>query len=166
MAGEQEFLLKEYESLKAETLSRTEEARTLERLSAGAVAGVLSWFAASHLAFGLIWWTPVAIAILGFVRAYARANKMELTNTYLRKLECHFLPKEKPFDELGWCHFQKKSKDRQLSNATISFWVTLLIITLGAPFLLRQNPRPAGAQTFELQCSFEPSQGTMQCMKK
>ena len=124
---EQAYLRDTYAALRKET-------RELETYTLLAVGAIWSWCAANsgtgHIAY--LVWLPVVIVGLFGMRAFGVYLHMRALNRYLSTLESRLC------DSTGWMHFAAASDYRWIWPATaFVFWVTLTVLTLLVPFVLR-----------------------------
>jgi hypothetical protein len=137
-----DFHLEEYKSLREEARWMLKDYRELERNVALACAALQAWL------FGKNWHEyrdlvfhryafciPLALAILGAIRAFGILNAFSILHRYLLKLEILFRIDSKQAE--GWEHFldartggAEKRRKTGASKFAVGFWAMLIGVNL------------------------------------
>jgi ABC-type sugar transport system permease subunit len=145
------FHLEEYKSLREEAQWMLKDYRGLERNVALACAGLLAWF------FGKDWgkyqgstvhriafFIPLALAVVGSIRAWGILSAFSVLHGYLLKLETLFCLDSERAE--GWEHFldaktngDESSRRTGASKFAVGFWATLILITLAVAIVVGFN---------------------------
>lgn len=131
--------LEQYKMLKTEIMSHVEETRKLEIYSIGAIAAIYSWFITRSTLPSRAWLIALLIPLLGGLRTYTLYKRIGLLSEYLREIENKIFKDENKL--IGWeRYFHSKSllvyKKQGIPFSSIVFWVSLLVVTIIAPFIM------------------------------
>jgi hypothetical protein len=90
------------------------------------VAAMYSWFITAEVSADAVWYAPVLLPLLGFLRSYATFHRIGEIGTYLRDFE-------EKIQWSGWERtFAQKAKSHQ-SITSFIFFIILLVCTVVAP---------------------------------
>ncbi|NOT86176.1 MAG: hypothetical protein HOP02_15680 [Methylococcaceae bacterium] len=126
--------LEQYKMLREEIFFHLRETRKLEIYAVAGVAALYAWLSTHNVALSAIWFVGTIIPIFGGIRSLVSLHRIKEIAAYLRELENAFftsngLPK-------GWEIYFKGQSRGTMTNIAKGFWVSLLIITIFAPFFL------------------------------
>ena len=125
----------QYKMLREEIFFRLRETQKLEIYAVAGVAALYAWLSTHSVGLSTIWFVGTIIPIFGGIRSLIFLRRIAEIAAYLRELERAFfttdnLPK-------GWeTYFEEGQSRGIMTNIAMSFWVSLLIITILAPFFL------------------------------
>lgn len=144
-----EFLLKEYESLRAEISTDVTHQRQAAIASVLASSAVWSWLATSTWSsvFDIAKYVPFVMSLLALLGSLALGGHVRKIGEYILKVESHLkLP-----TELGWERFLAKKWQGSVGAWGVIFWPTfwavLLLGNLIAAMQLNAPANPSAAVT-------------------
>ena len=99
-----QFHMKEYSALRGQIENHINSMRALERYVVGTLAVLYSWVMTNHHTLageageqlhvldpsGLIWFLPVAVVFLGWLRSIALAKRLKMMGKYCRQVETRY----------------------------------------------------------------------------
>lgn len=129
------FHMHEHTSLRKEIEMRKQDLSKLQVYAVVGTFAVWSWLVASSKPLpGLIWYIPVIISVLGFMKSRTHQAAISRIAEYLRLLE-DAIPKLPSLP--GWENFIHEKRGRNWSslNWNLFFWLILMAATIAVPFL-------------------------------
>jgi len=130
----EDFLLEEYKSLRSELVERARWVRTLETLGTGAIATIWAWLVSTKASFGVVWFAPAIIPVIGVARSVRVHYETKRLAEYLLRIERLLLDKALYDAGAGWERY------RQGETGSYRFiplyWTLMFTLTLAAPFVL------------------------------
>ena len=132
-----QFHMREYSSLRGQAQNHIDAMRVLERYAVGSVAALYSWILINHHAVGgehvpglhpssFLWFLPLAIVVLGWLRSIAMARRIKIVGEYCRQLETRY---GEP-DLGGWENILELRKPRSAWLSREVLWRVLLVASL------------------------------------
>jgi len=129
--NERSFDLEEFRALRQEILHKVEANARLEVFAVTGAAAIYAWLTTSGTSLErLVWYIPVLLPVLGFLRAVRLGKQMVIAGDYLRLLETRIRPTEIERGIHGWEGYVhqpevwRKFKDR----AGVFFWVSFIAL--------------------------------------
>jgi len=129
------FAVEEFNALRTEILATVKAIENLEKTVGGACAAIYLWLLNKDKAHSeLAWLVPVAICLLGGVRALALSHRFSAYSTYVKKIEQFMYGGEGKLQ--GWEHFHANLRDAgrgwvMTAVVNYAFWIVVLLITIG-----------------------------------
>lgn len=137
MADEAEALIaSEYSAVRAEIAAQLAQIHTLELGVLGAIGGVWTWLFSQPNTPSAAWWVPVALVILGGLKAFSFHRSIELAGAFIESREKGLSlvngqgePQAKAGDEARWESYRRR-KSAGLVKGGWLFWSALLLTTI------------------------------------
>ena len=127
----------QYKLLRGEIASHTEEIRKLEVYGVVSVAAFFGWLSVNPKVTFTAWFIAAIIPLLLGIRVNAQVERIKQIAEYLRDIEAVIFEKEETLK--GWERiFKERYSKGTLTGTSRLFWSVLFIITLVAPFSLKQ----------------------------
>ena len=130
-----EFLMAEYQALRSEVLLTLAEVRALERYVALGCAAIWSWAATHPESPRILLWVPIALTLLGALRAWTYSRDFHFTHVYIGRLEVALMGEtlsanlaNKAFPK-GWEEYDK-GRHYYITISAIVFWASLLLASI------------------------------------
>jgi hypothetical protein len=130
--GEESFDVEEFRALRQEILHKVDANARLEVFAVTGAAAIYAWLTTTGTPIGrVIWYVPVLLPVLGFLRAVKLGKQMTIAGDYLRLLETRRRPTEIGRGIHGWEGYVhqpevwRKFKDR----AGLFFWISFIALT-------------------------------------
>jgi hypothetical protein len=125
-----EFLMAEYQALRSEVILTLGDVRALERYIALGCAAIWSWAATHPESPTILLWVPVALTLLGALRAWTYSRDFHFTHVYIGRLEKTLVGETLPAKETneapnGWENYDKEDHN-YITISAVVFWVSLL----------------------------------------
>jgi len=145
MTDTNSYYLDQYKSLRSEIASLESSLTRLEIVVVGAAAAYYAWLSGRDI-HGPLWYVPVLVAILGYIRCISLYSQIGLRRRYLRELEIRLSDNDPCLP--GYEHFfsaQTKKLSEALSSSAataVIFWFIFIPATVLGPQLLDKKSLP------------------------
>ncbi len=130
----EKFLLKEYESLRAEMEGKIEELRNVFKYTIIFSGIVWAWILSHTVSknFNFLKWVPFFIALLFYFQYLSQIHDLFVLGKYLKKIEDYFdLPQG-----LGWEHRKNKLSKAKIIFTSSFIWIVIILLNFLAAFMI------------------------------